>query len=95
MDSEHDKLFCMGAAHDSLPWGPAIVCREYLKEVSRCMIQDVRDSRDRNLQAHTGGLQRRYGTVLLAVLTVDSMSPVMSWSTGADMPQTCKRSIPL
>src|SRR6266705_1467736 len=29
----------MGAAHDRLPWGPAIVCREYLKEASRCMIQ--------------------------------------------------------
>jgi hypothetical protein len=39
MDSEHDKLFCMEAAHDRLPWGPAIVCRESLKEASRCMIQ--------------------------------------------------------
>ena len=39
MDSEHHKLFCMGAAQDRLPWGPAIVCREYWKEASRCMIQ--------------------------------------------------------
>ena len=39
MDSQHDKLFYMEAAHDSLPWEPAIVCREYLKEASRCMIQ--------------------------------------------------------
>ena len=29
----------MRAAHDRLSWGSAIVCREYLKEVSRCMIQ--------------------------------------------------------
>src|SRR5262249_56141488 len=29
----------MRAAHDRLSWGSAIVGREYLKEVSRCMIQ--------------------------------------------------------
>ena len=39
MDSSHDKLFYMGAAHDRLPWGPAIMWRESLKEASRCMIQ--------------------------------------------------------
>src|SRR5262249_29925745 len=32
----------MRAAHDRLSWGSAIVCREYLKEVSRCMIQVAR-----------------------------------------------------
>ena len=31
MDSEHHKLFCMGAAQDRLPWGPAIVCRVSLE----------------------------------------------------------------
>src|SRR6516162_8636741 len=29
----------MGAAHDRLPWGPALMWRESLKEASRCMIQ--------------------------------------------------------
>src|SRR4030095_6402496 len=29
----------MGAAHDRLPGGPAIMWREYLKEASRCTIQ--------------------------------------------------------
>jgi hypothetical protein len=39
MDNEHNKLFYMGAAHDRLPWRAAIMRREYLKEASRCMIQ--------------------------------------------------------
>src|SRR5882762_1765582 len=31
----------MGAAYDRLPWGPTTVCREYLKEASRCTIQEA------------------------------------------------------
>ena len=58
-------------------------------------LQDVRDSLDRHLQAQKGGLQSRCCTVWLAVLTVDAMSHVMPWSTWADMPKTCKRSMPL
>lgn len=57
-------------------------------------LQDVRDALDRHLHAHKGGLQSRCCTVWLAVLTVDSMSHGMPWSTLADMPKTCKRSMP-
>src|SRR6516164_9769047 len=38
----------MGAAHDRLPWGPALMWRESLKEASRCMIQASADVRVEN-----------------------------------------------
>jgi hypothetical protein len=58
-------------------------------------LQDVRDSLHRNLHAKKGGLQSRCCTVWLAVLTADSRSHTMPWSTLAAMPRTFKRSMPL
>src|ERR1700751_3996484 len=54
----------MGAAHDRLSWGPAIRWREYLKEASRCTIEEPTDVRIKHpvdialLNAHRHRIER-------------------------------------
>ena len=57
----------------------------------REVFEDVRDALERNLHAQKGGLPRHCSSGWLAVLTVDSMSHAMLWSTVASTPKTCKR----